>query len=171
MKWTAEHLAHGTRLIAMVGLEDVVVVETTTPCWSATAPHPGSKGGRAPHQARRSREAAAHRKVYRPWEPMTRSTTARASREGITVSRGRQLSLQMHHHRAEHWIVVSGTAKVTRGDEVICWPAPEHLHTIGVPIAWRSGQAATGSDRVQSGSYLGEDDIVRFEDVYGRARQ
>jgi mannose-6-phosphate isomerase-like protein (cupin superfamily) len=88
----------------------------------------------------------------------------------VTVKPGGTLSLQMHHHRAEHWIVVSGTAKVTRGDEVILLTENQstyiplgEVHRLANP-----GKVPLEIIEVQSGSYLGEDDIVRFEDTYGR---
>jgi mannose-1-phosphate guanylyltransferase/mannose-6-phosphate isomerase len=86
------------------------------------------------------------------------------------VKPGASLSLQMHHHRAEHWIVVSGTAEVTQRAIVwSCWPktrAPTSRWA--KPTAWQPGQGAAGDHRGAVGSYLGEDDIVRFEDTYGR---
>ncbi|MBL0734973.1 mannose-1-phosphate guanylyltransferase/mannose-6-phosphate isomerase, partial [Stenotrophomonas maltophilia] len=113
--------AYGNRLIAMVGLQDVVVVETDD------AVFVGHKDrvqdvkeivGQIKHDGRS--EAAAHRKVYRPWGAYDSiDNGARFQVKRITVKPGATLSLQMHHHRAEHWIVVSGTAEVTRGDEVI----------------------------------------------------
>src|SRR5699024_4475495 len=88
----------------------------------------------------------------------------------ITVKPGGRLSLQMHHHRAEHWVVVSGTARVTRGDKVFLLGENESTF---IPIGTRHRLENPGKQpleliEVQSGSYLGEDDIVRFEDVYGR---
>ncbi|HSN64977.1 MAG TPA: cupin domain-containing protein, partial [Azonexus sp.] len=88
----------------------------------------------------------------------------------IGVKPGAALSLQMHHHRAEHWVVVSGTAKVTRGDEVFL--VTENQSTY-IPLGVRHrlenpGMVMLEMIEVQSGSYLGEDDIVRFEDTYGR---
>ena len=86
------------------------------------------------------------------------------------VKPGASLSLQMHHHRAEHWIVVSGTARVTRGEEVILLGENESTYIpLGVKHRLENpGRVSLELIEVQSGSYLGEDDIVRFEDVYGR---
>ena len=90
----------------------------------------------------------------------------------ITVNPGAALSLQMHHHRAEHWIVVSGTAKVTRGDETLLLSENESTYIpLGVKHRLENpGKVPLELIEVQSGSYLGEDDIVRFEDVYGRSQ-
>ncbi|WP_407508008.1 mannose-1-phosphate guanylyltransferase/mannose-6-phosphate isomerase [Xanthomonas euvesicatoria] len=165
--------AYGSRLIAMVGLEDVVVVET---------PDAVLVGHRDRIQevkdivsqiktAGRS-EATWHRKVYRPWGAYDSIDMGQRHQvKRITVKPGAVLSLQMHHHRAEHWIVVSGTAEVTRGEEVL--PLTENQSTyipLGVTHRLRNpGKLPLELIEVQSGSYLGEDDIVRFEDTYGRA--
>ena len=101
------------------------------------------------------------------------SPTATARRvKRLTVKPGAQLSLQMHHHRAEHWIVVKGTARVTRGDEVFILSENESTY---IPLGTRHRLENPGTIpleiiEVQSGSYLGEDDIVRFEDVYDRVQ-
>jgi mannose-1-phosphate guanylyltransferase/mannose-6-phosphate isomerase len=89
----------------------------------------------------------------------------------IVVTPGASLSLQMHHHRAEHWIVVSGTAKVTKGDETLLLSEDQSTY---IPLGTvhrleNPGRVDLEMIEVQSGSYLGEDDIVRFDDVYGRA--
>ena len=88
----------------------------------------------------------------------------------ITVKPGAALSLQMHHHRAEHWIVVSGTARVTRGDDILLLSENQSTYIpLGVKHRLENpGRVPLELIEVQSGSYLGEDDIVRFEDVYGR---
>ncbi|PZQ22232.1 MAG: mannose-1-phosphate guanylyltransferase/mannose-6-phosphate isomerase, partial [Stenotrophomonas acidaminiphila] len=90
----------------------------------------------------------------------------------IKVKPGASLSLQMHHHRAEHWIVVSGTARVTRGDETLLLSENESTYIpLGVKHRLENpGKVPLELIEVQSGSYLGEDDIVRFEDVYGRSQ-
>ncbi|MGX9961259.1 mannose-1-phosphate guanylyltransferase/mannose-6-phosphate isomerase [Xanthomonas euvesicatoria] len=165
--------AYGSRLIAMVGLEDVVVVET---------PDAVLVGHRDRIQevkdvvsqiktAGRS-EATWHRKVYRPWGAYDSIDMGQRHQvKRITVRPGAVLSLQMHHHRAEHWIVVSGTAEVTRGEEVLLLTENQSTYIpLGVTHRLRNpGKLPLELIEVQSGSYLGEDDIVRFEDTYGRA--
>ena len=116
-------------------------------------------------------EATWHRKVYRPWGVYDSIDNGeRFQVKRIVVKPGAQLSLQMHHHRAEHWIVVKGTAQVTNGDRTFLLSENEstfiplgHVHRLTNP-----GKVPLEIIEVQSGSYLGEDDIVRFEDTYGR---
>ena len=113
-----------------------------------------------------------HREVYRPWGKYDSiDNGSRYQVKRITVKPGEKLSIQMHHHRAEHWIVVSGTAKVTNGDKTFLVTENESTYIpIGVVHALENpGQLPLEMIEVQSGSYLGEDDIVRFEDRYGRA--
>lgn len=165
--------AYGNRLIALVGLQDVVVVETDD------AVFVGHKDrvqdvkeivGRIKREGRT--EAAAHRKVYRPWGAYDSiDNGARFQVKRITVKPGATLSLQMHHHRAEHWIVVSGTAEVTCGDKVVLLTENQSTYIpLGVTHRLKNpGKLPLELIEVQSGSYLGEDDIVRFEDTYGRA--
>ena len=115
--------------------------------------------------------AFTHRKVHRPWgwyDSIDNGERFQVKR--IVVKPGAQLSLQMHHHRAEHWIVVKGTAQVTNGDRTFLLSENEstfiplgHVHRLTNP-----GKVPLEIIEVQSGSYLGEDDIVRFEDTYGR---
>ncbi len=113
-----------------------------------------------------------HREVYRPWGVYDSIDNGhRYQVKRITVQPGAKLSVQMHHHRAEHWIVVSGTAKVTNGDQT--YLVTENQSTY-IPIGQvhaleNPGVIPLELIEVQSGSYLGEDDIVRFEDKYGRA--
>ncbi|ALS93733.1 mannose-1-phosphate guanylyltransferase/mannose-6-phosphate isomerase [Xanthomonas oryzae] len=165
--------AYGSRLIAMVGLEDVVVVET---------PDAVLVGHRDRIQAVKDvvsqiktagrSEATWHRKVYRPWGAYDSIDMGQRHQvKRITVKPGAVLSLQMHHHRAEHWIVVSGTAEVTRGEEVLLLTENQSTYIpLGVTHRLRNpGKLPLELIEVQSGSYLGEDDIVRFEDTYGRA--
>jgi mannose-1-phosphate guanylyltransferase/mannose-6-phosphate isomerase len=116
-------------------------------------------------------EVAAHRKVHRPWgwyDSVDEGDRFKVKR--IQVKPGASLSLQMHHHRAEHWVVVSGTAEVTNGDQVMLLAENQSTY---IPLGQthrlaNPGQVPLEIIEVQSGSYLGEDDIVRFEDVYGR---
>jgi mannose-1-phosphate guanylyltransferase len=112
-----------------------------------------------------------HREVYRPWgkyDSIDNGDGYQVKR--ITVKPGAKLSVQMHHHRAEHWIVVSGTAKVTNGDKTFLLSENESTYIpVGVVHALENpGKVKLELIEVQSGSYLGEDDIVRFEDIYGR---
>ena len=164
--------AYGSRLIALIGLQDVVVVETDDAVLVGNRDRIQEVKevvGRI-KMAGRS-EAVAHRKVYRPWGAYDSiDNGARFQVKRITVKPGATLSLQMHHHRAEHWIVVSGTAEVTRGDEVILLTENQSTYIpLGVTHRLKNpGKLPLELIEVQSGSYLGEDDIVRFEDAYGR---
>jgi len=122
-------------------------------------------------EAAQSTQANIHRKVFRPWGWYDGIDAGeRFNVKRIFVKPGASLSLQMHHHRAEHWIVVRGTAEVTRGEETITLSENESTfirlgqkHRLKNP-----GKIGLELIEVQSGSYLGEDDIVRFEDTYGR---
>jgi mannose-6-phosphate isomerase-like protein (cupin superfamily) len=110
--------------------------------------------------------------VFRPWgsyDSVDSGTRFQVKR--ITVKPGAKLSLQMHHHRAEHWVVVSGTASVRLGDAVKLVTENESVYIpVGVTHSLENpGKVPLHLIEVQSGSYLGEDDIVRFEDLYGRA--
>ena len=112
-----------------------------------------------------------HREVYRPWgkyDSIDRGEVHQVKR--ITVNPGAKLSVQMHHHRAEHWVVVSGIAKVTNGDKTFILPENESTY---IPLGVVHALENPGNDpleiiEIQSGDYLGEDDIVRFDDIYGR---
>jgi len=165
--------AHGQRLIAMIGLDNVIVVETDDAVLVADAAQVQQvKDVVARLKAEGRPEASWHRKVYRPWgayDSIDQGERFQVKR--ITVKPGGTLSLQMHHHRAEHWIVVSGTAEVTRGDEVLLLTENQSTYIpLGVTHRLRNpGKLPLELIEVQSGSYLGEDDIVRFEDTYGRA--
>lgn len=162
------------RLIAAVGLEDHVIVETKDAVLVAhrnkvqdvkklvSQLKVGSRG-----------EAVSHSKVFRPWGSYeTIDIEKRFQVKRITVKPGAKLSLQKHYHRAEHWTVVSGTAIVTKGDEEIMltenestYISPGTVHRLENP-----GKIQLELIEVQSGSYLGEDDIVRFDDIYGRQK-
>jgi mannose-1-phosphate guanylyltransferase/mannose-6-phosphate isomerase len=118
-----------------------------------------------------SPEAESHRKVYRPWgsyDSIDKGSRFQVKR--IIVRPGARLSLQLHHHRAEHWTVVSGTAIVTRGEESFMLGENESTYIpLGVKHRLENpGKVPLEIIEVQSGSYLGEDDIVRFDDTYGR---
>ena len=163
----AEH-----RLVALVGVEDLVVVETAdavlvahrSSAQAVKTVVDGLKAGGRP-------EHAFHRRVYRPWGSYEGiDAGGRYQVKRLTVNPGQKLSLQMHHHRAEHWIVVSGTARVVRGDEEILLTENQSTY---IPLGARHrlenpGLVPLHLIEVQSGSYLGEDDIVRFEDAYNR---
>jgi mannose-1-phosphate guanylyltransferase/mannose-6-phosphate isomerase len=116
-------------------------------------------------------QATWHRKVYRPWGSYDGIDSGeRFQVKRIVVKPGAALSLQMHHHRAEHWIVVKGTARVTCGERVFLLAENESTY---IPLGSQHRLENPGKQpleliEVQSGSYLGEDDIVRFDDVYGR---
>jgi mannose-1-phosphate guanylyltransferase/mannose-6-phosphate isomerase len=116
-------------------------------------------------------EATQHQTVWRPWgsyESLVIGEQFQVKR--LTVQAGQVLSLQLHHHRAEHWVVVSGVAEVIRGEEHFTL-GPDESTYIPIGVKHRLANRGTGPlevIEVQSGSYLGEDDIVRFEDVYGR---
>lgn len=160
------------RLIALIGLDDVVVVDTDDALLVARKDRVQQvKEIVLRIKAGKRSEATWHRKVYRPWGAYDSIDAAeRFQVKRITVKPGATLSLQMHHHRAEHWIVVSGTARVTRGDEVFLLGENESTF---IPLGTRHrlenpGMVPLELIEVQSGSYLGEDDIVRFEDKYGR---
>ena len=160
------------RLLALLGLRDVVVVDTADAVLVAHKDHVQDVKAIVAELKRRGRaETSLHRKVYRPWGHYDSVDVGeRFQVKRITVKPGAALSLQMHHHRAEHWIVVSGTAKVTRGDEVILLGENQSTYIpLGVKHRLENpGVVPLELVEVQSGSYLGEDDIVRFEDVYGR---
>ena len=116
-------------------------------------------------------EVEVHRKVYRPWGAYeTVDTEDRFQVKRITVNPGQSLSLQMHRHRAEHWVVVRGRAQITRGEDTFELGENESTY---IPAGTRHRLENPGTEpleliEVQSGAYLGEDDIVRFEDAYGR---
>lgn len=163
-----------SRLVAGIGLQDMVVVET--PDAVLVAPKSQTQDVKkivARLKAEGRTQAQTHRKVYRPWgwyDSIDNGERFQVKR--IVVNPGAKLSLQMHHHRAEHWIVVKGTAEVTNGERTFLLSENEstyiplgHNHRLANP-----GKVPLEIIEVQSGSYLGEDDIVRFEDTYGRLK-
>lgn len=160
------------RLVACIGVEDLVVVETTDAVLVAHKNATQAVKGIVQRLKREGRpEAEAHRKVHRPWgydDAIDAGERFQVKR--IVVKPGGTLSLQMHHHRAEHWIVVRGTARVTRGDECVLLTENQTTY-IPVGVSHRlenPGKLLLEIIEVQSGSYLGEDDIVRLADYYGR---
>jgi mannose-1-phosphate guanylyltransferase/mannose-6-phosphate isomerase len=169
----ASTFAHSEgRLIACVGTQDLVVVETADAILVADKSRVQDVKkivGRIRNDG--GLEAANHRKVHRPWGNYDSVDTGeRFQVKRIVVKPGARLSLQMHHHRAEHWIVVRGTALVTRGEERFIVSENESAYIpLGVTHRLENpGKMPLEMIEVQSGSYLGEDDIVRFDDTYGR---
>ncbi|HUP92565.1 MAG TPA: mannose-1-phosphate guanylyltransferase/mannose-6-phosphate isomerase [Solimonas sp.] len=162
----------GGRLVALVGVHDHVVVETADAVLVAARDRVQDvkKIVQRLKSSRRS-EAQVHPRVYRPWGWY--ETVALADRfqvKRIEVKPGQKLSLQMHHHRAEHWVVVKGTARVTCGEKEFLLTEDQSTY---IPLGTQHrlenpGKVALELIEVQSGAYLGEDDIVRFDDVYGR---
>jgi len=161
-----------SRLVATVGLKAHVVVETKDAVLVAPKERVQDvkklvekirQDGRSEHQL--------HREVHRPWGTYDGiENGARYQVKRLSVKPGASMSLQLHHHRAEHWIVVSGTARITRGDEIFML---EENQSTFIPLGVKHrienpGKIPLHIIEVQSGSYLGEDDIVRFEDRYGR---
>ena len=167
-------LVHATsRLVGAIGLDNVVIVET--PDAVLVADHAQSQHVKkivASLQKAGRSEGNLHRRVHRPWgwyDSIDLGPRFQVKR--ILVKPGATLSLQMHHHRAEHWIVVSGTAEVVNGDKVTLLTENQSTY---IPLGQTHRLANPGKlpleiIEVQSGSYLGEDDIVRFEDNYGRS--
>lgn len=167
-------LVHATsRLVSLVGVEDIVVVETSDAILVADK----SRSQDVKHivntlNQQKREEHALHRKVHRPWgwyDSIDEGGGFKVKR--IQVKPKASLSLQKHRHRAEHWIVVKGTAEITNGDKAILLTENQSTY---IPLGEMHRLANPGNIpleiiEVQSGSYLGEDDIVRFEDDYGRS--
>ncbi|MEM6580891.1 MAG: mannose-1-phosphate guanylyltransferase/mannose-6-phosphate isomerase [Pseudomonadota bacterium] len=163
-----------SRLLAAIGVDNLVVVETADALLVADR-ESVQDVKRIVNQLKDQQrsEASHHRRVYRPWgsyESLVMSERFQVKR--IVVNPGQTLSLQMHHHRAEHWVVVHGTAEVTCDEKVFMLGEDEstyiplgHKHRLANP-----GRIPLELIEVQSGAYLGEDDIVRYEDVYGRGK-
>jgi mannose-1-phosphate guanylyltransferase/mannose-6-phosphate isomerase len=166
------YLYSESRLVAAVGLEDTVVVETK----DAVLVSPRSRVNDVKKLVGRLKELgryehSLHREVFRPWGSYdSLENGQRFQVKSLKVKPEGQLSLQLHHHRAEHWIVVSGTARITRGEEVFLL---EENQSTYIPLGVKHrienpGKIPLHIIEVQSGAYLGEDDIVRFKDRYGR---
>lgn len=164
------HASH--RLVGAVGVSDMIIVETA----DAVLVCPADRAQEVRHLVDRLRETGRaepdlHRRVYRPWGSYEGLDTGdRFQVKRIIVKPGGCLSLQMHHHRAEHWVVVRGTARVTRDDENFLLSENQSTY---IPIGMTHRLENPGTIpleliEVQSGSYLGEDDIVRYDDQYGR---
>jgi mannose-1-phosphate guanylyltransferase len=161
------------RLIAAIGLDDVVIVETKDAVLVANKDKVEEiKSIVNQLKAQTRPEFEFHREVYRPWGHYDSIDNGeRFQVKRITVNAGEKLSVQMHHHRAEHWIVVSGTANVTINEKVTMLTENQSIYIpIGAVHALENpGKIPLELIEVQSGTYLGEDDIVRFSDRYGRA--
>lgn len=171
---TSDCLIHAThKLVATVGLQDMVIVETKDAVLVAAKNRVQDVKHLVNRLKREQRsEYKLHREVYRPWGKYDSIDNGqRYQVKCITVKPGEKLSIQMHHHRAEHWIVVSGTAEVRCGDKEQLVTENQSVYIpVGVVHSLENpGKIPLELIEVQSGSYLGEDDIVRFEDRYGRA--
>ncbi len=161
-----------SRLVTALGVTNLVIVETKD---AVLVAHKDKEQDvkRLVEQleAQGRREHIIHRECYRPWGKFDAiDSGSRYQVKRITVNPGARLSLQMHHHRAEHWVVVSGTARVTQGEQVRLLSENQSVY---IPLGQRHalenpGRIPLELIEVQSGTYLGEDDIVRFEDSYGR---
>jgi mannose-1-phosphate guanylyltransferase/mannose-6-phosphate isomerase len=168
-------LVHATsRLVSLVGVSDLVVVETPDAVLVASKAHSQEvKHIISQLTAQKREEHTMHRKVHRPWgwyDSIDEGGRFKVKR--IQVNPKASLSLQKHHYRAEHWIVVTGTAEITNGDKVLTLTENQSTY---IPLGemhrlFNPGSIPLEIIEVQSGSYLGEDDIVRFEDIYGRAQ-
>jgi mannose-1-phosphate guanylyltransferase/mannose-6-phosphate isomerase len=168
-------LVHASsRLVSLVGVEDLIVVETPDAVLVADRSRSQEVKAIVARLLEDGREEhTLHRKVHRPWgwyDSIDEGGRFKVKR--IQVKPKASLSLQMHHHRAEHWIVVKGTAEITNGDQTILLTENQSTY---IPLGQTHRLANPGTIpleiiEVQSGSYLGEDDIVRFEDHYGRTR-
>lgn len=161
------------QLVATVGVQDLVVISTKDAVLVAHKDQAQDvKHIVAQLKANQRPEVTFHREVYRPWGKYDSVDNGeRFQVKRITVKPGAKLSVQMHHHRAEHWIVVSGTAKVTIDgvDQYLTENQSVYIPITAVHALENPGKVPLELIEVQSGSYLGEDDIVRFEDRYGRA--
>jgi mannose-1-phosphate guanylyltransferase/mannose-6-phosphate isomerase len=162
-----------SRFVAVIGLDNVVVVETKDAVLIVNKDQVQRVKNVVDFLKQKKRsEHLNHTRVYRPWgsyEPIDAGDRFQVKR--ITVDPGEKLSLQMHHHRAEHWVVVTGTARITCGETVKLLTENESIY---IPIGMthrleNPGKMPLHLIEVQSGAYLGEDDIVRFDDVYQRA--
>ncbi|MGH8308536.1 MAG: mannose-1-phosphate guanylyltransferase/mannose-6-phosphate isomerase [Steroidobacteraceae bacterium] len=169
---TGSYLYSESRLVAAVGLKDHVVVETKDAVLVAPKDRVQDVKKLVERLKMQGRyEHSLHREVFRPWgsyDSIDHGDRFQVKR--LSVNPGASMSLQMHHHRAEHWVVVSGTARITRGEEVFLL---EENQSTFIPVGTKHrienpGKVPLHIIEVQSGSYLGEDDIVRFEDKYGR---
>lgn len=162
------------KLVAMIGVDDLVVVDTKDALMIAPRNRVQDVKSVVQRLKKEKRaEARVHREVFRPWGSYDSIDTGnRFQVKRITVKPGEKLSLQKHHHRAEHWIIVSGTAEVMRNDETFLLSENESTY---IPIGavhrlYNPGKIPLELIEVQSGAYLGEDDIERLDDRYGRTK-
>jgi mannose-1-phosphate guanylyltransferase/mannose-1-phosphate guanylyltransferase/mannose-6-phosphate isomerase len=166
------YLRAGGRLLAVIGLTDVVVVATDDAVLAAPKDRAEEVKGLVEELKSQGRtEPLSHNRVYRPWGWYQRIDAGeRFQVKHITVNPGAGLSLQKHRHRAEHWVVVNGTARITRGEETFLLRENEstYIPAGAVHRLENPGETPLRLIEVQSGSYLGEDDIVRLDDIYGR---
>lgn len=167
-------LVHGTtRLVTAVGLRNTVVIETADAILIMDTERAQDTKKLVAELLKKERpEATQHRQIFRPWGSYDSiGNGERFQVKRISVKQGAKLSLQMHHHRAEHWVVVSGTAKITKGDKEYLLSENQSTYIpVGVVHSLENpGKIPLELIEIQSGGYLGEDDIVRLQDVYGRA--
>jgi len=167
-------LVHGTsRLVAAVGLHNIVIIETADALLIMDADHAQDTKKLVEKLTKTKRsEATQHRQIFRPWGSYDSIENGKRFQvKRITVKQGAKLSLQMHHHRAEHWVVVSGTAKITNGEKEYLLTENQSTYIpLGVVHSLENpGKIPLELIEIQSGGYLGEDDIVRLQDRYGRA--
>jgi mannose-1-phosphate guanylyltransferase/mannose-6-phosphate isomerase len=158
--------------VAAIGLDNHVVIETSDAVLVASKDRVQDVKAVVNALKEKGRdEPVLHRRVHRPWGTYEGiCSAARFQVKRIVVHPGASLSLQMHHHRSEHWTVVHGSARVTRGEEVFTLAEDQSTY---IPLGTKHrlenpGKIPLEIIEVQTGSYLGEDDIVRFTDVYGR---
>jgi mannose-1-phosphate guanylyltransferase/mannose-6-phosphate isomerase len=170
---TNSYISANGRMVAAVGVQDVVIVDTDDAVLVTDTAHAADVGKIVERlNAEHRPESSFHRRVYRPWGYYESiDANDRFQVKHIMVKPGAQLSLQMHHHRHEHWVVVSGTGKVTCGDNVqLLGENGSAFIPLGTTHRLENpGKLPLHLIEVQVGAYLGEDDIVRFEDTYGRA--
>jgi len=166
------YLCSTHRLVVGIGIEELVIVETPDALLVARQSETGRVREVVEHFKAKGRpECKVHRTVHRPWghyEDIDQGERFRVKR--ITVNPGAKLSLQLHHHRAEHWVVVKGTAQITRGEQTMLLTENQSTY---IPLGVRHrlenpGKVPLQIIEVQSGAYLAEDDIIRFEDSYHR---
>ena len=166
------YLCANKRLVTTVGVENLVVVETADAVLVASKDRVQQVKQIVDQlNVQQRSEALLHHRVNRPWgayECVDEDERFKVKR--ITVHPGAALSLQLHHHRAEHWVVVKGTARITRGEEQFMLAENESTY---IPVGQKHRLENPGKTdleliEIQSGAYLGEDDIIRFDDQYGR---
>jgi mannose-1-phosphate guanylyltransferase/mannose-6-phosphate isomerase len=167
-------LAQGSsRLITAVGLRNVAIIETADAVLVMNTERAQDTKKLVDKLAAQKRpQVTNHREIFRPWGSYDAlGNGTRFQVKSIKVKPGEKLSTQLHHHRAEHWVVVTGTAKITNGDKQFLLTENQSTY---IPVGMvhsleNPGKVTLELIEIQSGAYLGEDDIVRFEDKYGRA--